>query len=283
MNGTSGGYYPLWIGLAATGLFGWLLWDTKGPAADPADAEPGDAARPDAAPDQPVPEDTLAWSVVGRPFPSAAELRACLEGQDYVASVTGIGDLTVAWKGVVAGLTSAGDAVRLVTPAAGRCHDAAGLHLATAWCLRAPGATVRDALLGTERRADRWPRPRSDGGLPLDVLVTVTGDPPRTLGLARFGLPEMTATGAGPATLYRAAGAFLVGCDPTASEIPLVGGGRATLAHSPGAPTIARIEAPRRPEPRPPTSSLDAPPRRPALPRPRRPSRPKPSFQPDYR
>ncbi len=286
-NGSGEQLYPLWIGIVATAFFGLLLWDTGAPDAPTTDADAAaapDAAPPDAAPAAaPVPKDAVVWTVAGRPFPSPGALRSCLEKQDYTSGVTGVGDLTITWKSVVQSVTPDGDALRLATSVGGRCWDAAALHIATAFCLRAPGATLRDPLLGMTRQADRWPRPRDDGGLPLDMLVVIDGDPPRTRGLRRFGLPELTAPGVGPTTLYRAVGAFLVGCKPSATEIPLISGGRATLVHTPGGPSVATIRAPRRPKPRAPTSTADHPPRAPAIPRPRRPKRPKPSFQPDYR
>ena len=278
------GKYPLWVGLGAAALFGWLLYDPT-PAELSVDAGVvADAAPTDGRPAAPEPApNTLVWQVEGRAVPDADELRRCLESLDYAANVTGIGDLSVTWKGVA---QSVSPGVRLATPG-DRCHDAAGLHIATAWCLRADAATLVDPLLGRRRDAAGWPRPRADGGLPIDALLAVSGDPPRTRGLSRFGLPELEASSSMVA-LYRAAGAFLVGCDATADRIPLVSGGSAALTHRPGRTTLAAITLPPRPKPVPqpqakPTSGRTprARPASPAIPRPR--PRPKPNSAFKYR
>jgi len=271
--------YPLWIGLLASALFGLLLYEPGG--RDAVDAGSADAASPDVAapvrrPDAPA---SLVWRVEDRAAPEADALRQCLGELDYAAAVTGLGDLSVTWKGVVTSVTPEGTGVRLATPAAGHCHDAAGLHIAAAFCLRADGATLVDPLLKRRRERDEWVRPRADGGLPMDALLKIVDR--RTQGLARFGLPELEAPSASTSALYRAAGAFLVGCDPEVGALTLVGGGRGALTHRSGASSLVEIED-ARPKPVTPTRATRRRrrPKAPALPRP---AKPKPVFQPDYR
>ncbi len=278
--------YPLWIGLVAATAFTWLLWpvpETGGADAGRATAVKPSAQRPDAAPDA-APSSAaegivsaLSWRVLGRAAPRAEDLARCLADLGYAASVAGLGELTVAWRGALQTLTPDDTGWRLTTPVQGRCHEAAAIHVATASCLRVEGATLLDPHLGRRVGPQGWPRPARSGGLALHALVQVDGRPPRTRGLDRLGLPELSSDGP-PRDLQRAAAAMVVACDPNAETLDLLDGGRATLSTGAGGlrhVTLLRPAARRGSKPPAPAPA----PRRPR----RDPPKPPPVFLPDYR
>ncbi len=272
-------FYPLWGGVAVFVALA-VLWPRAPAPEAPADASvPADAV---VAPKRAPAGRRLQWRISGRAMPPPAELQACLGSLGYGrALVSGLAaDYGIQWPTppLLQTLRLEEGALRLSTPTEGSCHLAAGLHVATAACLKAPGASLRDPATDRSWTPKQWPAPSAGGGLPVEALVKVVDG--QTRGLASFGLPELA--GAETKLLLAAAGAGIVACKAEAAARSL----EEARSRPPARPKVSlpKPARPVRPKSRPkPATPLPRPKPATPLPRPKPATKPKPSFMPEYR
>jgi hypothetical protein len=138
----------------------------------------------------------MRWRVEGRPaLPEPAALQDCLRGfgQEGAAVAREGAALRVHVAGASLRVARPGDMVEVATPRAADRRALLGLHLATAGCLRADGATLVDPDLDRRFAGADWPAPSPRGGIPVDAVVALEavegGHVSR--GLARLDLPEV--------------------------------------------------------------------------------------------
>lgn len=200
------GLFPLWLGVSAFAVIGGLWLATDAPVApevtlaDLGVIEGAEALAPGVDGPEDAPPHGLVWTVTGRAAPDAATLGACLrarlpEQRPLVLGSAPHWTLTFGALPLPQSLQVEADgALALRTPVVGDRRGVTLAHVATAACLQAPGARLRDPELGRDFAPGAWPEPGPTGGAPVEAFVIIEesgAERWRTQGLARLGRAEV--------------------------------------------------------------------------------------------